>query len=140
MSANANTVNAVFRNHVVADEQASKAAGRPIFTDMEVCDLSFPANTKTKATFPAHEAEPNATRESVAAGGDVVTYAELYNEQYRAFKSGNAQPTSGTPLSEAPFLMEGKRRELKALGVNTVEQLASLDGTPLKQLGMGGRE
>jgi hypothetical protein len=69
MSANANTVNAVFRNHVVADEQASKAAGRPIFTDMEVCDLSFPANTKTKATFPAHEAEPNATRESVAAGG-----------------------------------------------------------------------
>jgi hypothetical protein len=36
--------------------------------------------------------------------------------------------------------MEGKRRELKALGVNTVEQLASLDGTPLKQLGMGGRE
>ncbi|ESX44281.1 hypothetical protein X764_03720 [Mesorhizobium sp. LSHC440A00] len=29
---------------------------------------------------------------------------------------------------------------MKALGVHTVEQLASLDGTPLKQLGMGGRE
>ncbi|MES0040018.1 hypothetical protein [Mesorhizobium sp. M0091] len=140
MNANTNTINAVFRNHVVPDEQSSKRAGRPIFVDMEVCDLTFPANTKTKATFPAHEPEPNATRESVAAGGGVVTYAMLYNQQYLAFKDGNTQPLSGTPLSEAPFLMEGKRRELIALNVKTVEQLASLDGTPLKQLGMGGRE
>lgn len=137
---NQHTVNAVFRNHVVPDEQASKTAGRPIFTDMEVCDLTFPANTKTKASFPAHEAEPNATRESIANGGGVVTYAMLYGQQYRAFKSGAAQPISGTPLAEAPFLTEAKRRELLALNVKTVEQLASLDGTPLKQLGMGGRE
>ncbi|RUX96150.1 hypothetical protein [Mesorhizobium sp. M7D.F.Ca.US.004.01.2.1] len=140
MNANTNVINAVFRNHVVPDEQSSKKAGRPIFVDMEVCDLTFPANTKTKATFPAHEPEPNATRESMAAGGGVVTYAMLYNQQYLAFKDGNTQPLSGTPLSEAPFLMEGKRRELIALNVKTVEQLASLDGTPLKQLGMGGRE
>ncbi|RUZ76922.1 hypothetical protein EN943_15695 [Mesorhizobium sp. M7A.F.Ca.US.006.01.1.1] len=140
MSANQNTVNITFRNHVIPDENASRKAGRPIFHDMEVCDLSFPANRQTKATYPAHDAEPNATRESIAAGGSVVTYAQLYNKQYLAFKDGNAQPLSGTPLSEAPFLKEGKRRELKALGVHTVEQLASLDGTPLKQLGMGGRE
>lgn len=140
MSANQNTVNVTFRNHVVPNEAASRTAGRPIFTDMEVCDLSFPANRQTKATFPAHDAEPNATRESFANGGDVVTYAQLYNHQYLAFKNGEAQPLSGTPLSEAPFLKEGKRRELKALGVHTVEQLASLDGNPLKQLGMGGRE
>ncbi|ESX06786.1 hypothetical protein X769_09060 [Mesorhizobium sp. LSJC268A00] len=140
MSANQNIVNVVFRNHVIPNEQASRSAGRPIFTDMEVCDLSFPANRQTKATYPAHDAEPNATRESIAAGGGLVTYAQLYNKQYLAFKDGTSQPLSGTPLSEAPFLKEGKRRELKALGVHTVEQLASLDGTPLKQLGMGGRE
>ncbi|RWG02572.1 hypothetical protein [Mesorhizobium sp.] len=140
MSANSNTVNVTFRNHVMPDEQASRTAGRPIFTEMEVCDLSFPANRQTKATYPAHDAEPNATRESFANGGGVVTYAQLYNKQYLAFKDGAAQPLSGTPLAEAPFLKESKRRELKALGIHTVEQLASLDGTPLKQLGMGGRE
>lgn len=139
-AANTATTNVSFRSHVQPDEQASKKAGRPIFSEIEVCDISFPANRQTKATFPAHDAEPNATRESAANGGGVVTYAQFYNDQYRAYKSGAAQPLGGTPLSEAPFLTEAKRRELKALGIHTVEALASLDGTPLKQLGMGGRE
>lgn len=138
--ANTNITNVSFRSHVQPDEQASKKAGRPIFTEIEVCDISFPANRQTRATFPAHDAEPNATRESSAAGGGVVTYAQLYNAQYLAYKSGVAQPIGGTPLSEAPFLTEAKRRELKALNLHTVEALASLDGMPLKQLGMGGRE
>lgn len=133
-------IHVVFRNHVIPDEGASKAQGRPIFRDMEVCDIRFAGNSKTVGTFPAHDAEPNATRESSRTGGGIVTYAMLYNEQYRAFKAGEAQPLGGTPLSEAPFLTEGKRRELKALNVHTVETLAAIDGTPLKQLGMGGRE
>lgn len=124
-----------FRNHVIPDEIASKAQGRPIFKDMEVCDIRL-AGQKALYTFPAHEPDPNATREA----GDTVTYAMKYNEQYRAFKANEVQPDGGTPLSEAPFLSEGKRRELKALNVRTIETLAAIDGTPLKQLGMGGRE
>lgn len=71
MTSNNNLVTVVFRNHVMPDEQASKTAGRPIFTEMEVCDITFAANTKTKATFPAHDAEPNATREGAVSGGGV---------------------------------------------------------------------
>ncbi|QOF71861.1 hypothetical protein IG197_01850 [Aminobacter sp. SR38] len=140
MTSNNNQTTVVFRIHTMPDATASQKAGRPIFSDMEVCDIAFAGNTKTRATFPAHEAEPNATRESVKDGNGVVTYAMLYNEQYRAFKAGVSQPTSGTPLSEAPFLAEAKRRELKALNIHTVEALAGLDGNPLKQLGMGGRD
>ncbi|MBT1155738.1 hypothetical protein J1C56_09050 [Aminobacter anthyllidis] len=140
MNPTSNQTTVVFRIHTMPDTTASQKAGRPIFSDMEVCDIAFAGNTKTRATFPAHEAEPNATRESVKDGGGVVTYAMLYNDQYRAFKAGVAQPTSGTPLAEAPFLAEAKRRELKALNIHTVEALAGLDGNPLKQLGMGGRE
>ncbi|TPK70202.1 hypothetical protein FJ930_19740 [Mesorhizobium sp. B2-4-15] len=139
-NANYHTVNVSFRSHAQLDEQASKKAGRQIWTEIEVCDISFPANRQTKATFPAHEVEPNATRESMVNGGPEVTYAQLYNDQYLAFKNGSAQPVSGTPLSEAPFLSEAKRRELKALNIHTVDALASLDGAQLKQLGMGGRE
>lgn len=140
MSANNTQTTVTFRNHVMPDLAASQKAGRPIFSETEVCDITFAGNTKTKATFPAHETEPNATRESVKTGGSIVTYAMFYNEQYKAFKAGTFQPLSGTPLAEAPFLTEAKRRELKALSIHTVEALADLDGTALKQLGMGGRE
>lgn len=140
MSANNSQTTVTFRNHVMPDLAASQKAGRPIFSETEVCDITFAGNTKTKATFPAHEAEPNATREAAKDGGGVVTYAMLYNDQYKAFKAGTAQPLSGTPLAEAPFLTEAKRRELKALSIHTVEALADLDGAALKQLGMGGRE
>jgi len=125
-----------FNNNPVFNEAKSKKAGRPIFDDMEVCEIRFPGDTKCWACFPAHEAEPNKTRET----GQVVTYAEVYNKQYLQFKSQQQQTVSGTPLSEAPFLTEGKRRELRALNIHTVEALAALDGAHLRTLGMGGRE
>lgn len=125
-----------FANNPVLNEPASQKAGRPIFDDMEVCEIRFPGDTKCWAVFPAHEAEPNATRE----GGYVVTYAEHYNAQYLQFKNQSQQTVAGTPLSEAPFLTEAKRRELRALNIHTVEALAALDGAHLKTLGMGGRE
>lgn len=126
----------IFRMHEEINHTESAAKGRPIFDDMEVCEIHFPGDLKCWAVFPAHEAEPNATREA----GHIRTYAEIYNEQYLQFKSGHQQTVSGTPLSEAPFLSEGKRRELRALKIHTVEQLAGLDGAHLKTLGIGGRE
>jgi len=129
-----NTV--IFRMHEELNPGKSAEKGRPIFDDVEVCEIHFPGDLKCWAVFPAHEAEPNATREA----GRVRTYAEVYNEQYLKFKAGEQQTVSGTPLSEAPFLTEGKRRELRALNIHTVEQLAGLDGAHLKTLGMGGRE
>lgn len=125
-----------FRVNVAPNAAESAKQGRPIFQEMEVCEIRFAADKQKVAVFPAHEAEPNATRER----GETVTYAMLYADQYRKFKAEVAQDVSGTPLAEAPFLTEAKRRELKALNIHTVEALAALDGTPLKQLGMGGRE
>ncbi len=69
-----------------------------------------------------------------------MSYAEAYPEQYRKFKASEQQTVAGTPLSEAPFLTEGKRRELRALNIHSIEALAALDGQNLKTLGMGGRE
>jgi len=130
------TITVFFKQHQEQNHPKSAAAGRPIFDDIEICEIHFPGDQKCWAVFPAHEAEPNATREA----GHVVTYAEHYNEQYRQFKAQEQQTVAGTPLSEAPFLTEGKRRELRALNIHTVEQLAGLDGAHLKTLGMGGRE
>src|SRR5262249_27246542 len=59
--------------------------------------------------------------------------------QYKRFKNQEAQVMNGTPVDELPFLKQHQRFELKALGIFTAETLASLDGQPLKQLGMDGR-
>lgn len=136
-SPNDNQVVPIFRVHSVPNEAKSKKAGRPIFDDMEVCELRFPANRKTVGVFPAQEV----FKYDVGPSGmnEPITYAMAYPEQYKQFKSGMAQTMSGTPIEELPFLTQGKRFELKALNIYTAEQLAALDGQPLKQLGMDGR-
>ncbi|MBB5051123.1 hypothetical protein HNQ36_001077 [Afipia massiliensis] len=129
---------AIFRMHSTKDDVASKKAGRPIYVDMEVCELRFAANRQTVGVFPAHEIF-KWNDDAETGEREPLTYALAYPEQYRKFKNGEAQVASGTPLSELPFLTQGKRLELKALNIHTAEALAALDGTPLKQLGQGGR-
>ena len=123
--------------HTVLDNKLTKENGRPMFKDIECVEIRMAANKQTVAVFPAHE---------VWEWGDVdgirqeITYAMRFPEQYKRFKANEAQAMSGTPLEELPFLTQAKRSELKALSIYTAEALASLDGMPLKQLGMGGRE
>jgi hypothetical protein len=122
--------------HTVQDQKRSKEEGRPIFKDIECVEIRMAANKQTVAVFPAHEfwawGEVDGIRQK-------ITYAMRFADQYKRFKASEAQVMTGTPLEELPFLTQAKRSELKALSIYTAEALASLDGTPLKQLGMGGR-
>lgn len=128
----------VFRVHSMLNKAASKEAGRPIYKDVEVCEIRMAGNRNTVGVFPAHEIwkwqdTPDGDREP-------ITYAQRFSAHYQKFKASGAQAMSGTPLEELPFLTQGKRLELKALNIHTAEALAELDGQPLKNLGMGGRE
>lgn len=137
--ANENLVVARFFNHTTHNPSKSKAAGRPIYDEFEACELRFAGNKQTVAVFPAHEVFT--THKDMQSGHvEPTTYAMAYPDQYKQFKNGEAQVQGGTPLSELPFLTQGKRMELKALNIHTAEALASVDGQPLKQLGPGGRE
>jgi hypothetical protein len=129
---------ATFENLSVKDEAASKKAGRPIYNDIPVCKLKFSANKQTVGVFPAHEIfrwheDPESGERTP------LTYALAFPDQYRAFMNGEAQFASGTPLSELPFIGQGKRLELKAINIHTAEALAAIDGNALKMLGQGGR-
>lgn len=137
--ANEDLVVARFFIHTVQNEKKSKEAGRPIYDEYEAVEIRFSANKYTKHVAPAHEIFKT---ERNFQSGEVtqLTYAMAYNDQYKKFKAGLDQTQSGTPLAELPFLTQAKRLELKALNIHTAEALATLDGSPLKQLGMGGRE
>lgn len=128
----------VFKNHPILNDAASKKAGRAIYDDIEVCEIRLAANKQTIGVFPAHEMAEWAV-DSITGDRTEQTYAMKYNTQYLAFKNGDAQAQSGTPLEALPFLTTGKRLEFKALNIHTAEALAALDGHNLKMLGMSGR-
>jgi hypothetical protein len=133
------TLVVIFKNHAQPNEAKSRAAGRLICDDMEVCEIRAPASRNTVSVHPATE-RSHWDVDPLTGSQVEVTYAERFSKQYQQFKSRQAQTVSGTPLSHAPFLSEGRRAELRALNVYTVEALASLDGQELKNIGQGGRD
>jgi hypothetical protein len=128
----------LFKNHIVPNATKTQIAGRPMFDDMEVCEIRA-AGARDYTVQPAlarshWETDPE-TGQQVE-----VTYAERFPRQYRQFKAQQAQTKAGTPLTEVRFLTDSKRAELRALNIYTVEALAIIDGAELKNLGPGGRE
>src|SRR5262245_6637514 len=140
LMANMNTagITPVFKMMAFKDEAASKKAGRPIYSDWEMCELRI-AGSKDFPCVPSlsfsHWIVDEESGEQRA-----ITYAERFAKQYQQFKAREHQTKLGTPLDYLPFLTEGKRAELKALSIYTAEALAELEGQPLKNLGLGGRE
>lgn len=128
----------LFKIHTTENKAKSKEAGRPIFDDMEVVEVRFAGDRNKISVFPAHAVCGQMQDDD----GDYrqMTYAERWPEQYKRFKAKQTQVAEGTPVDELPFLTQAKRSELKALSIYTAEALASLDGTPLKNLGPGGRD
>lgn len=127
---------AVFRNHTVPNPGKSAEAGRPIFDDVEVCELRF-AGSRNVYVFKATE---QSHWENDESGQRIVTYAERFPVQYRQFRSREHQTKSGTPLDYLPFLTDARRAEMRALNIYTAEALAGVDGAELKNLGPQGRE
>lgn len=122
-----------FKAAAVEDAVASKAAGRPIFNDLEVVEIRIAGDRNFAPTFPAQSMWQR-------IDGEEITYAERWPDAYARFKAGQEQVAHGTPLSELPFLTEARRAELRGLKVYTAEALASIDGKNLANLGPQGRE
>jgi hypothetical protein len=124
-----------FRAVAVENRAKSHKEGRPIFDQQEQVFIRFAGDTKKELVAPAHE---KCMRDP--ATGLWVSYAQLYQRHYEAFKSGEAAIGEGTPVEELPFLDTARRAELKALHIHTAEALAGLEGQNLTRLGMFGRE
>jgi hypothetical protein len=129
----------LFKHQSFKNEVKSLAEGREIHDDVEVCEIRFPG-AKDWKVFPATALSTQWIRDPYSGEEKQITYAERFPMQYQQFKRQLAQTKSGTPLDYAPFLTAARRAELRAQNVYTVEQLAAVDGTELKNLGPGGRE
>jgi hypothetical protein len=127
-----------FKYLALLNQTKTLQEGRAIYDDVEHCEIRVPGARDIKV-FPATEVT-RWTVDPETGEQTKQTYAERFSHQYRQFKAKAQQTKSGTPLAMVPFLSEGKRAELRAQNVYTVEQLASIEGAELKNLGQGGRE
>jgi hypothetical protein len=125
-----------FYTKAVKNQFLTAQEGRPVFQDVEMCEIIAPANRESKIVALAHAPWRN---NMTAQGDQSITYAMRFSEQYKRFKANETQVVTGTPLSELPFLSQSQRASLRALNVLTAEQLASLEADNLKNIGMGGR-
>ena len=120
-----------FYNDAVQNKHTSALEKRPIFDDVEMLEILIPADRSRSLVVPA-------LAEWKRFGNRAVTYAERFGEHYKRFKANEHPIVNGTPLSELVFLSVAQRKSLQALDVYTAEQLASLQGQQLKNIGAGG--
>ena len=109
-----------FLSDLVQNDAKSQAAQRPIFDEVEICEIRIPGDKDVRRV--------------------VVTdrERERFPKQYLAFKQNSDQATvSGTPLSELPWLSAANREEARYFGLRTVEQLAEMGDVYLQKLGPG---
>jgi len=127
-----------FKHIAIHNETRSLAEGRPIYEDVEVCEIRS-AGSKDIKVFPSTDV-CRWVDDPYTGSQRKESYAERFRHQYQQFKRDATQTKVGMPLDIAPFLSDARRAELRALNVYTVEQLAAIDGIELKNLGPGGRE
>jgi hypothetical protein len=128
----------IFKSIAVENPAKTLANGRPMYDDVEVVEIRFPGR-RDYSVFPA-TAFSDWVQDQFSGSMTKRTYAERFSHQYRQFKEHATQTKQGTPLAFAPFLTEGKRAELRALNVYTVEALSLIEGADLKNLGLEGRD
>ena len=101
----------------------SRDQGRVVCEEFDYVEILIAGDNKTKIDRKVTEADIN-----------------RWPEHYKAFKEKQAAPEVGTPIAQWSVVSEGRRMELLALNIKTVEALAELPDPGITRLGMGGRE
>lgn len=106
--------------HVVAkqDEVASAEAKRPVFRDVEYVEIRVPGDKYNIIDRPARDVD-----------------RKRFGAAYAAFKRGQSDQMTGTPLAEWPQATRSMVEEMKYHGVHTVEQLAALTDGNVQNIG-----
>lgn len=110
----------------------SKEEGRAIFEDVEMVRVRLPHDARCIHTAPAAE--------KVFVEGEFLTYAERFPQEYAAFKAGEEQRASGTPLERMGTLSAASIAELNSVAIYSVESLADLGIAQQRRLGPLGAE
>lgn len=129
------TITPVFKHVQLENIPKSETAGHAVMETHEIVEVRFAGTRNYSPTFPANGFW-------MRKGNRVITYAERWADQYRAFKEGSPQEANGTPLEMLHG--QGVTPELislcRALKIYSIEALYHLEGQQLKTLGMNANK
>lgn len=132
------TITPVFRIDRIENIPKSEKAGHAVLENREVVEVRFAGSKHYSPVFPAHAMWQRDPED----GNRIITYAERWSEQYRAFKEGNPQEAAGTPLEM--LRSHGITPEMlslcRALRIYSIEALHHLEGPAVKTLGMNANK
>lgn len=125
------TITPVFKHITVEDIAASERENQPVMKTLEVVEVRFAGSKLYSPVFPVLEFWKR-------DGHKIITYAERWPEQYRAFLDGDTQKAAGTPLEMLkPYGISDSQLSLcRALRIYSIESLDNLEGQNLKSLQM----
>jgi len=112
-----------FYLEAIKDEEATIAAGRPIFHDREYIKIIPVGDKNTVVCEPVTD-----------------EHRHRWPAQYAAFKNQQHQPIDGRPIDQWPRMTKSQVMMFKAVNVHTVVQLANVSDANLGNLGMGARD
>lgn len=109
----------------------SERAGYPVLETKEVVEVHFAGTRNFVPVFPTKGAHRR-------KGHQVITYAEHWADQYRAFKEGSPQEANGTPLEMLrKYGVTSEQISIcRALRIYSIEALHGVEGQQAKALQM----
>ena len=128
------SVHVTFFSKTFDDGKATLKEGRQMFKDVDMVEIRFPGDNKRVHVAPAREKammEPGSARR--------LDYIERFPDHWKRYQDDQPQGQIGTPLAELPFLTEAKRKELRAVSIQTCEALAELPDREIGKMGPGFR-
>lgn len=129
------TVTPVFKMMDLENIPKSQAAGTLVKELREVVEIRFAGENKYSPVMPAHAFWKR-------EGGQVITYAERWADQYRRFKEGAPAEAMGTPIAMLSMygITEEEQSLCRTFKIYSIEALHALEGPNLKNLGMVGNK
>ena len=118
----AEQANGWFYKDAVENIAKSRKAGRPIFDDVVMVQITIPGDKN------------NAVVKHVSD-----ELKERFPDAWAQFEAAEEQVGDGTPLEQWTMMTKGRVMELKTQHIHTVEQLAGLNESFMKTLGVNGR-
>ncbi len=119
------------------DEQASQAAGHPVFDSVVLAHIMGPGMQKSESTRIILRKKPDGTVSdyTLVNPNGLINPLNVYAQFLQAFLKGDPGHLAGTPLPELSILDTGAIATLKALGVHNIEGLANMAETAGGMLG-----
>jgi hypothetical protein len=129
-----------FEIRTVEDKSATRAAGRYVAKDVDYVIITAPySDGKENVHQKVSDWLVYLDRE-VESGRMPHEWEERYKAMYRKWKAGQEMPLDGTPIKGWGVIAPALQETLLRCGIHTVEELAQINDTGMRSVGMGAQD